>query len=111
VVPLPYDSPEAFLLVDDSVQDKRYSRFIEVAKRRYLGNGHGLVTGMSLVNLAHRSGEAGDLLPLNFGLYAPELDQKTKNDHFLDLFQHVVNENKLLVSNAIFDGWYAGSTN
>ncbi len=34
---------EAFLLVDDSVQDKRYSRFIEVAKRQYLGTEHGLV--------------------------------------------------------------------
>lgn len=32
VLPLLHDSPEAFLLVDDSVQDKRYSKFIEVAK-------------------------------------------------------------------------------
>ena len=28
------DSPEALLIVDDSVQDKRYSRFIELVKRQ-----------------------------------------------------------------------------
>ena len=44
VLPLLVDSPEAFLLVDDSVQDKRYSRFIEVAKRQYSGTVHGMVT-------------------------------------------------------------------
>lgn len=31
------DSPEAFLLVDDSVQDKRYSQFIELVKLQYSG--------------------------------------------------------------------------
>ncbi len=66
VYPLLADSPEAFLLVDDSVQDKRYSRFIEVAKRPYSGNVHGMVTGIGLVNLVHSSGQAGDFLPLDF---------------------------------------------
>ena len=46
VAPLLNDSLEAFLLVDDSVQDKRYSRFIELTKRQYSGNVHGLVTGI-----------------------------------------------------------------
>ena len=46
VLPLLNDSPGAFLFVDDSVQDKRYSRFIEVAKRQYSGAAHGLVTGI-----------------------------------------------------------------
>ena len=34
------DSPGAFLLVDDSVQDKRYSRFIELVKLQYSGAEH-----------------------------------------------------------------------
>ena len=65
-MPLLNDSPEAFLLVDDRVQDKRYSRFIELAKRQYSGNVHGPVTGIGLVNLVHSSGESGDFLPLDF---------------------------------------------
>ncbi len=35
VMPLFPDSPEAFLVVDDIVQSKHYSKFIEVAKRQY----------------------------------------------------------------------------
>ncbi|WP_223654459.1 hypothetical protein [Hymenobacter psoromatis] len=56
VEPLLANSPEAFLLVDDSVQDKRYSRFIEVTQRQYSGNVYGVVTGIDLANLVHSSG-------------------------------------------------------
>ena len=111
VLPLLEDSPEAFLLVDDSVQDKRYSRFIDVAKRQYSGAVQGMVTGIGLVNLVHSSGQAGDFLPLDYRLYAPDQDQKTKNDHFLDMFEQVVAEDKLLARTLLFDAWYAGSTN
>ncbi|MGI4873775.1 MAG: IS701 family transposase [Janthinobacterium lividum] len=111
VLPLLHDSPEAFLLVDDSVQNKRYSKFIEVAKRQYSGNVHGMVTGIGVLNLVHSSGEAGDFMPLDFRLYAPELDKKTKNDHFLEMFQQVVDEGKLLARTLLFDIWYASSTN
>ena len=105
------DSPKAFLLVDDSAQDKCYSRFIDLAKRRYSGNTHGMVTGIGLVNLVHSSGEAGDFLPLDYRVYAPDHDGQTKNDHFLAMFDHVVAEDKLLARTILFDSWYAGSTN
>ncbi|SDY80454.1 hypothetical protein SAMN04488069_11418 [Hymenobacter psychrophilus] len=82
VRPLLNDSPEAFLLVDDSVQDKRYSRFIDVAKRQYSGAVHGMVTGIGLVNLVHNNGQAGDFLPLDYRVYAPQDDLQTKNDTF-----------------------------
>ena len=111
VQPLLHDSPEAFLLVDDSVQDKRYSRFIALTKRQYSGNVHGMVRGIGLVNLMHSSGEAGDFLPLADRIYAPDEDGKTKNDHFLDLFDSVVAAGKILARTILFDSWYAGSTN
>ena len=110
VQPLLHDLPEAFLLVDDSVQDKKYSRFTEVAKRQYSGNARGMVTGIRLVNLV-RSGQAGDFLPLDYRLYAPEEDQLTKNDRFLAVFNDVVAEGKMLARIILFDSWYAGSTN
>ena len=111
VLPLLADSPEAFLLVDDSVQDKRYSRLIEVAKRQYSGTMHGMVTGIGLVNLVHSSGEAGDFLPLDFRIYAPEQDGLTKNDHFQAMFRQVVAEAVIQARTLLFDCWYAGSAN
>ena len=111
VMPLLTDSPDAFLLLDDSVQDKRYSRFIEVAKRQYSGNEHGLVTGICLVNLVHSSGQAGDFLPLDYRVYAPELDGVTKNEHFRAMFAQVLAEDKIKARTLLFDAWYSGSDN
>ena len=110
-LPLLRDSPEAFLLVDDRVQDKRCSRFIDVAKRPYSGNAHGMVRGIGLVNLVHSSGEAGDFLPLDYRVHAPDHDGQTKNDHFLAVFDQAVFEDKLLSRTILFDSWYADSTN
>ena len=76
VLPLLRDSSEAFLLVDDHVQDKRYSRFIDVAKRPCSGNAHGMVTGIGLVNLMHSNGKAGDFLPLDYRVHAPDHDRR-----------------------------------
>lgn len=45
-----HDGPEAYLIVDDSVQDKRHSHMIEIVKRQYSGNVHGLVKWIGIVN-------------------------------------------------------------
>ncbi|AWM32793.1 hypothetical protein DDQ68_08375 [Hymenobacter nivis] len=71
---------------------------------------HGMATGIGLVNLVRSSGGAGDFMPLDFRLYAPDQDTKTKNNHFLDMFQQVAAEGKLLARTILFDSWYAGST-
>jgi len=59
------DSPEAFMLVDDSVQDKRYSQFIELVKLQYSGAEHGLVRGIGIVNLVHSAGDQQDFYPID----------------------------------------------
>ena len=59
----------------------------------------------------HRSGEAGGLLPLDYRRYAPDHDGRTRNDHFLALFDQVASEDKLLARNILFDYGYAGRTN
>jgi hypothetical protein len=48
------------LIVDDSVQDKRYSRFIELVKRQYSGYAKGLVRGINLVNMVYSEGLSDD---------------------------------------------------
>ena len=60
------DSEEAFLLADDSVQNKQYSHSIETVKRQYSGNVHGLVKRIGLVNLVHTNGAMGDFYPVNY---------------------------------------------
>jgi hypothetical protein len=84
------DSAEAFLLVDDSVQNKQYSNAIETVKLQYSGNEHGLVKGIGVVNLVHTNGSLGDFYPVNYRIYNPDADGKSKNDHFQEMFAQAV---------------------
>jgi hypothetical protein len=105
------DSPEAFLLVDDSVQDKRYSRFIELVKLQYSGAEHALVRGIGLVNLVHSAGAEKDFYPVDYRIYAPEQDGKTKNDHFAEMVINAVFAKKIKAKRILFDSWYASAEN
>ena len=76
------DSADAYLIIDDSVQDKRYSRSIEMVKLQYSGAAGGLVRGIAVVNLIHTSGEDGAYYPIDFRIYAKEADGEVKERPF-----------------------------
>lgn len=105
------DSPEAFMLVDDSVQDKRYSRFIELVKLQYSGAEHGLIRGIGIVNLVHSAGDQKDFYPIDYRIYAPDQDGKTKNDHFTEMVINAVFAKKIKAKRILFDSWYASAEN
>ncbi len=105
------DGSDAFLIADDSVQDKRYSRFIELVKAQYSGNEHRVVRGIGVVNLVHSNGQAGDFYPIDYRIYAPEVDGKTKNDHFAEMFVNAVEHKHIQARTILFDGWYASAGN
>ncbi len=105
VQPLLNDSPQAYLLVDDSVQDKRYSQKIELVKRQYSGNEHGLVKGIGVVNLVHSDGT--DYYPIDYRIYAPNYDRKTKNDPFREMVGAAIRNKGLKAKTILFDSWYA----
>jgi hypothetical protein len=105
------DNPEAFMLVDDSVHDKRYSRFIELVKLQYSGAEHGLVRGIGVVNLVHSAGVKQDFYPIDYRVYAPDQDGKTKNDHFADMVINAVFAKKIKAKRILFDSWYASAAN
>ena len=105
------DSPKAFLIVDDSVQDKRYSRFIELVKLQYSGAEHGLVRGIGIVNLVHSAGAKQDFYPIDYRIYAPEQDGKTKNDHFVEMVMNAMSDKNIQAKRILFDSWYASVDN
>jgi len=105
------DRPKAFLIVDDSVQDKRYSHFIELVRLQYSGAAQGLVRGIGVVNLVHSSGAAGDFYPLDYRIYAPDADGKTKNEHFREMLVRAVADKHIQARTVLFDSWYAAADN
>jgi hypothetical protein len=105
------DSPDAFLIVDDSVQDKRYSRFIELVKLQYSGAEHGLVRGIGIVNLVHSAGAKQDFYPIDYRIYAPDQDGKTKNEHFVEMLRNALSDKRIQAKHILFDTWYASADN
>jgi len=58
------DRQDAFVMVDDSVPDKRYSRVIELVRAQYRGNEQRVVRGMGVVSLVQSGGKAEDFSPI-----------------------------------------------
>ena len=105
------DSADAYLIIDDSVQDKRYSRSIEMVKLQYSGAEGGLVRGIGVVNLVHTSGEDGAYYPIDFRIYAKEADGKSKNDHFQEMLLRAVGDKQIVAKTVLFDSWYGSWQN
>mgnify|MGYP001571284470 CR=1 FL=1 len=103
------DDEKSYLIVDDSVQDKRYSRKIELVKNQYSGAEHGLVNGIGIVNLVHSDG--GTYAPIDYRIYAPMQDGKTKNEHFRDMLIAAKKEKGIKAEVILFDSWYASVEN
>jgi len=105
------DTETASVVVDDSVQDKRYSHFIELVKKQYSGNEHGTVKGIGLVNFVHTAGNDEQHWPIDYRIFHPESDGKTKNDHFQEMFKRLITHKQLKARRILFDSWYASVDN
>jgi hypothetical protein len=105
------DSKEACLIVDDSVHDKRYSRSIELVRAQYSGNEHRVVKGIGVVSLVHSAGPGQPFYPIDYRVYAPDMDGKTKNAHFQEMFVHALDQKQIRARTILFDGWYASAEN
>jgi hypothetical protein len=105
------DSRDAFLIVDDSVHDKRYSRFIELVWAQYSGTEHRVVRGIGVVSLVHSTGKDADFYPIDYRVYAPDVDGKTKNEHFHEMFVNAIDQKQIQARTMLFEGWYASAEN
>ena len=105
-----HDKEESFLIMDDSVQIKRYARKMEMVKRQYSGAVGGLEKGIGVVNLVHTDGKQA-FYPIDFRIYAKEWDGKTKNDHFREMLLACVTNKQVKARQLLFDSWYASWDN
>lgn len=102
------DIKTGYLIGDDSLINKKYSRKNELAKKQYSGNEHKLVNGICLVNLLWTSGE--EYIPIDYRIYQKENDDKTKNDHFEDMLKRAKNRDFSPIY-VMMDSWYSSIAN
>jgi hypothetical protein len=109
VEPLLNNAEDAVLIVDDSVQNKQYSQQIGLVQRQYSGAEHGLVRGIDIVNLVHFDGQ--DFYPIDYRIYAPKVDGRTKNDLFGEMLMAAKNRKGIKARTVLFDSWYTSVDN
>jgi len=99
-------SPNGAIIFDDTVLDKSYSFAIEGVRRQYSGNAHAVIRGIGLVTCVYYNPEIDRFWVLDYRLFDPERDGKTKPNHVSDMldqlkFRHV--EFRFV----LMDAWYA----
>ena len=97
----------AYLVFDDTVIDKRYAIEIEITKRQYSGNEHGVIQGIGLVNCIYVNHEIGKFWVVDYRIYDPDRDGKTHIDHVTEMLQNLVYHKEIPLKAVLMDSWYA----
>ena len=98
------------LLIDDSVIDKSRSKKIEPVRYLYSGNTHSVIPGIGMTNLVWHGLETNTTIPVDFRVYAPDEDGKTKNDHFREMLKLSISRG-IKPEVVVGDTWYSSLNN
>ena len=99
-------SPNGYLVYDDTVLDKRHSFKIENVYKQYSGNEHRTIKGIGVVTCVYVNPELKQFWAIDYRIYDPKADGKTKLDHVREMLDAAVE--KLPVRTVLMDCWYAG---
>ena len=100
-------SPDGYLIFDDTVADKNYSAAIELVRRQWSGNTHSVIRGIGIVTLIYVNPESDKFWLIDYRLFAPDEDGKTKLDHAQEMFDLVIHRKQLEFRCVLMDTWYA----
>jgi hypothetical protein len=100
-------SENGYLVFDDSVSDKRYSTKIELVRRQYSGNEHGVIKGIGVVNCLYVNPDAGEHWIIDWRVYNIDADGKSKLDHVREMLDNAIAHKKLPFRTVLMDSWYA----
>lgn len=100
-------SSRGCIVFDDSVLDKNHSHSIELVRRQYSGNAHGLIRGIGMVNCLYVNPDSGQYWIVDYRLYDPDGDGRTKPDHVREMLLGLVASKGLDFNRVLMDSWYA----
>jgi hypothetical protein len=100
-------TPAGYVVFDDTVVDKDFSWQIELVRRQYSGNAHGLIKGIGVVTCVYVNPTLDQFWIIDYRIYAPESDGKSKLDHVHDMLTNCVYHKQLQFRTVLMDTWYA----
>jgi hypothetical protein len=100
-------TPYGFLVFDDTVIDKNFSRQIELVRSQYSGNAHKVIKGIGVVTCVYVNPQIDQFWIIDYRIYDPDGDGKTKLDHMKDMLLNCVYQKELPFWAVLMDSWYA----
>ena len=91
----------------DTVLEKRYAKEIAIAQRQYSGNAGGIINGIGIVTCVYVNPELDRFWVIDYRIYDPRGDGKTKLEHVQEMLSVFVESRALAFSTVLMDSWYA----
>jgi len=96
-----------YVVFDDTVIDKNYSFAIELVRRQYSGTTKSIIKGIGVVTCIYVNPEINEFWLLDYRIFAPQHDGKTKLDHVRAMYDLLIDNKGLSFSTVLMDAWYA----
>jgi SRSO17 transposase len=96
-----------YIIFDDTVLDKSHSHKIELVRRQYSGNAHGVIKGIGVVNCVYVNPKTEQSWIIDYRIYNPDEDNKDKHSHVFDMLKLVMEDKKIDFHYVLMDTWYA----
>lgn len=103
------NTSSGYLIADDTVIDKPRSDDIDLVKWQYSGTHHRVVKGIGLETLLWTQ-NGNEHIPIDYRVYHPEGDGKTKNEHFRDMMR-LASHRRFTPQYCLIDTWYTSVEN
>ena len=100
-------SDQGYLLFDDTVLDKRYASQIEGVRSQYSGNAKAIINGIGVVNCVYVNPELNRFWEIDYRIYDPEVDGKTKLQHACEMLSQARYVRQIPFRGVLMDTWYA----
>lgn len=103
-------SPDGFVVFDDTVLNKKHSFKIELVRRQWSGNEKRVIKGIGVVTCVYVNPQLNRFWMIDYRIYDPDGDGKSKLDHVQDMLTNIVHQRKLPFHAVLMDTWYAAKS-
>jgi hypothetical protein len=97
---------DGYIIFDDTVLNKEYSHKIELVRRQYSGNAHGIIKGIGIVNCVYFNPLSNQFWLIDYRIFNPDEDGKSKIDHVAAMLRQL-SARQISYQTVLMDSWYA----
>lgn len=100
-------SENGFIIFDDFVLGKEHSSRIELVRYQWSGNAKNVIKGIGVVTCVYVNPDTAQFWIIDYRIFAPEVDQKSKLDHLREMLFNAVHHKHVPFGIVVMDTWYA----